>query len=81
MDYYSYGVILWELETGHIPFENMDDKGMKHMLIQAKMRPMIPEYTDKNLALLIRRCWQDNAEKRLDFKRILQHLERVEFSS
>jgi uncharacterized protein (DUF2267 family) len=29
-----------------------------------KLRPKIPAETNNNLALLIRRCWQDSPEKR-----------------
>jgi serine/threonine protein kinase len=57
IDSYSYGMMLWELETGNIPFEGLDEKTMKHMLLEKKLRPQIPEGTDPKLSLLIRRCW------------------------
>ena len=80
VDAYSFGVLLWELETGNIPFEGLDDKTMRYMLLDQRLRPLIPESTDKSLSVLIRRCWQDNEGKRPDFKKILTSLEKVKFS-
>jgi len=77
---YSYGVLLWELETTNIPFEGLDEKTMRYMLLDQKLRPLIPETTDRALSTLIRRCWQDNESKRPDFKKIVAFLDRVSFS-
>jgi serine/threonine protein kinase len=79
-DAYSFGVLLWELETGNVPFEGLDDKTMKYMLLEQRLRPLIPETTDKALSILIRRCWQDNETKRPDFKKIIASLDKVKFS-
>lgn len=73
-------MLLWELETGSIPFDKLDDRTMKYMLLDQKLRPLIPESTDKGLTTLIRRCWQDNAQKRPNFQRIVQFLDKVKFS-
>ena len=53
---------------------------MRHMLLEQKLRPLIPENTDKALATLIRRCWQDTETKRPDFKKIITFMDRVKFS-
>jgi hypothetical protein len=73
--------LLWELETGNIPFEDLDEKTMKYMLLEQRLRPLIPEKTDKALSILIRRCWQDSETKRPDFKKIIEYLDKVKFSS
>jgi len=57
VDIYSLGMILWEMETGHIPFENESQLQVFSLLAADKMRPRIPTETNKGLALLIRRCW------------------------
>jgi serine/threonine protein kinase len=80
IDVYSFGVLLWELESGNIPFEGLDEKTMRYMLLEQRLRPLIPENTDRALATLIRRCWQDNEAKRPDFKKIVSFLDRVKFS-
>ena len=57
VDTYSFGMIMWELETGSAPYEGLEEKEVRRMLIEQKLRPMIPEGTDEKLSLLIRRCW------------------------
>ena len=34
VDSYSYGMLLWELETGNIPFEGLDEKTIRSMLLE-----------------------------------------------
>jgi len=80
VDVYSFGLILWEIETCSIPFKEMNDREIKEILVKQKLRPEIPKTTDENLSLLIRRCWQDDSAKRSDFKKILSYLENVKFS-
>ena len=53
---------------------------MKYMLLDQRLRPMIPQTTDKGLSLLIRRCWQDSENKRPNFKKIMDSLDKVKFS-
>ncbi len=38
------------------------------------MRPRIPPETNNSLALLIRRCWQDNSNKRPSVNKIYESL-------
>ena len=57
VDTYSFGMIMWEVETGSAPYEGLEEKEVRRMLIEQKLRPMIPEGTDEKLSLLIRRCW------------------------
>ncbi len=59
-DSYSFGVILWEIETGQVPFEGYDERAIKNLIVIEKMRPKIHEQTEANLARLIRRCWHEN---------------------
>jgi len=80
VDVYSFGIILWELEKGQVPFDTLDDKVIRHMLLEERVRPMIPEGTDKALSTIIRRCWQDNEMRRPEFKTILSYLDKVTFS-
>lgn len=40
-----------------VPFVGLEERDIKIMLTENKLRPKIPESTDKSLSLLIRRCW------------------------
>ena len=73
-------MILYELETGEIPFNGMQTRDIKKKL-REQMRPLIPQNTDKRLANLIRRCWQDNAEIRPTFDAIEDLLQKCKFSN
>mmetsp|Transcript_116734 Transcript_116734/g.162059 ORF Transcript_116734/g.162059 Transcript_116734/m.162059 type:complete len:81 (+) Transcript_116734:1270-1512(+) len=57
IDVYSYGMLLWELETSKIPFEGLDQRALKTKLVDEKVRPKIPNDTSEKLKTLIRRCW------------------------
>ena len=45
-DSYSFGIMLWEIETGQVPFEGYDDKSIRTLLVVEKMRPKIPDQTE-----------------------------------
>ena len=81
VDIYSYAMIIWELETGRKPFGNESRGSIYNLLKNNKVRPQIPPETNQCLALLIRRCWQDQAEKRPTVPKILESLKIAEFSS
>ena len=73
-------MILWELETGLVPFDGLDAREIRQKLVDEKMRPQIPKTTDKRLAFLVRRCWQDRAQQRPNFSSIEDYLLKVKFS-
>lgn len=43
VDAFSYGMLLWEIETGKIPFEGLSNKDLRNKLVEEKMRPQIPK--------------------------------------
>eukprot|EP00347_Sterkiella_histriomuscorum_P018444 403345487 len=80
IDVYSFGVILWELETQLVPFEGMEISEVKNLVVDQSLRPQILQTTDQNLAYLIRCCWQKKADKRPTFEFIHNFLDKVQFS-
>ncbi|XP_063680545.1 mitogen-activated protein kinase kinase kinase 20-like isoform X2 [Bolinopsis microptera] len=63
-DTYSFAMLLWELITGKIPFEGEEDPHIMFGVCQRKRRPLIPEGCPEEFANLIKKCWEDEADKR-----------------
>ena len=69
-DIYSFGLILWELFTETIPF-NVKLKDVKNYVLNEKLRPKIKDDIDKEIANLIRECWDTEPANRPECESIL----------
>lgn len=74
-DVYSYGIILWEMLTGDIPYRGLTDVQIAIQVCRNHNRPKIPRNCPQNLAKFIKVCWSDDQEKRPDFSTIAKALE------
>ncbi|EAY13731.1 TKL family protein kinase [Trichomonas vaginalis G3] len=77
VDIYSYGILLWEMLTGQIPFANLKDVDILPMVINGE-RPPIPSSCPSGLAKLIKSCWDVDPNKRPSSAQIVQVFERGE---
>lgn len=73
VDVYAFGLILWELVSGKIPFFEMDGTPASIHAADGK-RPEMPPDCPGLWAELIQRCWQDNPAKRPTFAQVLDIL-------
>ncbi|KAK7400586.1 hypothetical protein VNO78_11796 [Psophocarpus tetragonolobus] len=80
VDVYSFGLILWEMVTGTIPYEDMTPIQAAFAVVNKNSRPVIPSDCPNAMRALIEQCWSLNPDKRPEFWQIVKVLEQFESS-
>ncbi|KAG8046750.1 hypothetical protein GUJ93_ZPchr0008g11543 [Zizania palustris] len=78
VDVYSFGIVLWELITGDLPFANMTAVQAAFAVVNRGVRPVIPRDCLPTLGEIMTRCWDANPDARPPFTEIVRMLEQVE---
>ncbi|PWA38984.1 protein kinase-like domain-containing protein [Artemisia annua] len=78
VDVYSFGIVLWELITGMLPFQNMTAVQAAFAVVNKGVRPTIPHDCLPVLGEIMTRCWDGNSDVRPPFTEVVRMLEHAE---
>ncbi|XP_050239782.1 uncharacterized protein LOC126688899 [Quercus robur] len=77
-DVYSYGVILWELATEKIPWDNLNSMQVIGAVGFMNQRLEIPTDVDPQWASIIESCWHSDPASRPAFQELLERLRELQ---
>eukprot|EP01114_Cavostelium_apophysatum_P007081 TRINITY_DN1877_c0_g1_i2.p1 TRINITY_DN1877_c0_g1~~TRINITY_DN1877_c0_g1_i2.p1 ORF type:complete len:612 (+),score=109.87 TRINITY_DN1877_c0_g1_i2:74-1909(+) len=76
-DIYSFAIVLYELYTQDVPFEEEPIVDLLNAIASGSKRPPIPEDCPRDYARLMEECWTQEPEVRPDSKRVVTCLENM----
>ncbi|XP_057704118.1 mitogen-activated protein kinase kinase kinase 21 isoform X1 [Corythoichthys intestinalis] len=77
-DVWSYGVLLWELLTGEVPYRGIDGLAVAYGVAVNKLTLPIPSTCPEPFARLMEECWDQDPHVRPSFSCILEQLSAIE---
>ncbi|KAM8860025.1 mitogen-activated protein kinase kinase kinase 21 [Spinachia spinachia] len=77
-DVWSYGVLLWELLTGEVPYRGIDGLAVAYGVAVNKLTLPIPSTCPEPFAKLMEECWDQDPHVRPSFSSILEQLSAIE---
>uniref|UniRef100_A0A7C8ZF28 non-specific serine/threonine protein kinase n=1 Tax=Opuntia streptacantha TaxID=393608 RepID=A0A7C8ZF28_OPUST len=78
VDVYSFGIVLWELIAGMLPFHKMTAVQAAFAVVNKGVRPTIPPHCPPVLGEIMTRCWDADPDVRPPFTDIVKMLEHAE---
>ncbi|PWA46475.1 protein kinase-like domain-containing protein [Artemisia annua] len=78
VDVYGFGLILWEMVAGSLPYKNMTPIQAAFAVVHQELRPSIPIDCPLAMKTLIELCWSSSPQKRPEFSQVVKVLEQFE---
>ncbi|XP_019410215.1 PREDICTED: mitogen-activated protein kinase kinase kinase 12 [Crocodylus porosus] len=75
VDIWSFGVVLWELLTGEIPYKDVDSSAIIWGVGSNSLHLPVPTGCPDGFKILLRQCWNSKPRNRPSFRQILLHLD------
>uniref|UniRef100_A0A672R0W4 mitogen-activated protein kinase kinase kinase n=1 Tax=Sinocyclocheilus grahami TaxID=75366 RepID=A0A672R0W4_SINGR len=75
VDIWSFGVVLWEMLTGEIPYKDVDSSAIIWGVGNNSLQLPLPESCPDGFKILLRQCWNCKPRSRPSFRQILLHLD------
>ncbi|KAG0593244.1 hypothetical protein KC19_1G315100 [Ceratodon purpureus] len=76
-DVYSFGITMWEVLTGDIPYAGLTPLQAAIGVVQRGLRPETTPHVPDVLANLMQRCWHKDPWERPEFSEVLNILENM----
>lgn len=77
-DVYAFGMIMFQILTGLIPFREVKSPFEISKLVSNGERPEIPHGVPDVFIGLIKKCWEQNPKDRISFDEIVTTLDQIE---
>ena len=74
VDVYAYGIVLWEIAAGKLPYSGMDSTQIIAQVLMENLRPVVPNHVNPKLRDLMVQCWDRDPDVRPTFDEIVRRI-------